>query len=159
MRHYSVCHYRPQPRPSPQTRGGTRPQISTLAPSSTIRLQGRPGKSGTDSELLFLLALARIEAGQPPEAAMQAVLEHTQALMHRLGIAEPLRFAAALSDGEQLLAFRFSSDDRPPTLYVGGSAQGSIVASEPLDAHPEQWQAVPPNTWVRVDRAGASLQA
>ena len=77
----------------------------------------------------------------------------------QLGIAEPLRFAAALSDGEQLLAFRFSSDDRPPTLYVGGSSQGSIVASEPLDAHPDQWQTVPANTWVRVDRAGVSLQS
>ena len=116
-------------------------------------------RGATDSELLFLLALARIEAGQPPEAAMQAVLEHTQALMQRLGIAEPLRFAAALSDGEQLLAFRFSSDDRPPTLYVGSCAQGSIVASEPLDAHPEQWQAVPANSWLRVDSTGASLQS
>jgi predicted glutamine amidotransferase len=44
-------------------------------------------------------------------------------------------------------------------LYVGGGSHGSIVASEPLDAHPDQWQAVPANRWLRVDRAGASLQS
>ena len=45
---------------------------------------------------------------------MQAVLASTQALMARQGIAEPLRFAAALSDGAQLLALRCASDDKPP---------------------------------------------
>ena len=116
-------------------------------------------RGATDSELLFLLAVARIEAGQAPDQAMQGVLEETRSMMSRLGIAEPLRFAAALSDGDQLLAFRFSSDDKPPTLYVGGCAQGSIVASEPLDAHPDAWQSVPANAWVRLDRAGATLHS
>ena len=111
----------------------------------------------TDSELLFLLALARIEAGAAPESAMLAVLHDTQTLMARLGIAQPLRFAAALSDGAQLLAFRFASDDHPPSLYVGGGAQGHIVASEPLDAHPECWQSVAANSWVRVDAGGVTL--
>jgi len=114
-------------------------------------------RGATDSELLFLLALARIETGVPPQDAMQSVLQDTQALMVQQGIAEPLRFAAALSDGEQLLAFRFASDDQPPTLYVGRSAQGHIVASEPLDAHPESWQSLPPSSWVRVDASGVTL--
>jgi len=116
-------------------------------------------RGATDSELLFLLALTRIDAGQAPARAMQGVLEDTGAMMARLGIAEPLRFAAALTDGEQLLAFRFASDDRPPTLYVGGCAQGRIVASEPLDAHPEDWRAVPPNSWLRLDAGGATLHS
>lgn len=116
-------------------------------------------RGATDSELLFLLALARIEAGMAPAAAMQAVLHDTLALMQQLGIAEPLRFAAALSDGEQLLAFRFASDGQPPSLYVGGCGQGRIVASEPLDAHPDAWQSVPPNAWVMMDRAGTTLHA
>jgi glutamine amidotransferase len=107
--------------------------------------------------LLFLLAVARIDQGEAPNTAMQTVLYDTQAMMATLGIAEPLRFAAALSDGQQLLAFRFASDDMPPTLYVGHSAQGHVVASEPLDACPEAWQSVPANSWVRVDAGGVTL--
>ena len=116
-------------------------------------------RGATDSELLFLLALARIETGVPPADAMQAVLHDTQARMAMLGIAEPLRFAAALSDGQQLLAFRFASDDQPPSLYVGRGAGGHIVASEPLDACPEAWQSVPASSWVRVDAAGVTLHS
>ena len=114
-------------------------------------------RGATDSELLFLLALARIEVGEPAQAAMQAVLDGTQSLMQRRGITEPLRFAAVLSDGEQLLAFRYASDNKPPTLYVSDGAHGSIVASEPLDADPDGWQSVPTNGWVSVNRAGATL--
>ena len=113
----------------------------------------------TDSELLFLLAVARIETGVPPADAMQAVLQNTQKLMAGLGIAEPLRFAAALSDGQQLLAFRFASDDQPPSLYVGGCAHGHIVASEPLDACPDAWRSVPADSWVRLDADGVTLHS
>ena len=114
-------------------------------------------RGATDSELLFLLALARIETGVPPAEAMQGVLQDTQALMTGLDIAEPLRFAAALSDGRQLLAFRFATDNQPPSLYVGRCADGHIVASEPLDACPEAWQSVPASSWVRVDAGGVTL--
>jgi predicted glutamine amidotransferase len=116
-------------------------------------------RGATDSELLFLLALARIETGVPPAAAMQSVLHDTQAMATRLGIADPLRFAAVLSDGEQLLAFRFASDDAPPSLYVGSCAQGHIVASEPLDAHPESWQAVPANSWLQLGAGKVTLHS
>ena len=114
-------------------------------------------RGATDSELLFLLAVARIETGVPPQDAMQSVLKDTQTLMAQQGIAEPLRFAAALSDGQQLLAFRFASDDQPPTLYVGRCAQGHIVASEPLDAHPAGWQSLPPSSWVRMAADGVTV--
>ena len=90
---------------------------------------------------------------------MQAVLVGTQALMQRRGITEPLRFAAALSDGERLLAFRYASDGKPPSLYVSDCTHGSIVASEPLDADAGRWQSVPANSWVHVSRTGATLHA
>ena len=79
--------------------------------------------------------------------------------MVRQGIAELLRFAAALSDGAQLLALRCASDDKPPTLVVSDCQQGSSVASKPLDAPPEGWQSVPAKSWVLVNRAGARMQA
>ena len=72
---------------------------------------------------------------------------------------EPLRFAAALSDGDQIFAFRYSSDTRPPTLYVNEGERGSIIASEPLDARQGQWHAVPANSWVRLTRLGATVNA
>ena len=128
---------------------GVRRSLEALLPDPLFAAR----RGATDSELLFLLALARIEAGEPPQAAMQIVLATTQALMDHQGISEPLRFAAALSDGEQLLAFRHASDDSPPTLYVNETRHGSIVASEPLDAHPDHWKSVPANSWLHVCRA------
>ena len=89
-------------------------------------------KGATDSELLFLLAVARIEAGMPVHQAMRATLDETAAMMRDAGIAEPLRFSAALADGERIHVFRCASDDQPPTLYLQQGERGMIVASEPL---------------------------
>ena len=116
-------------------------------------------RGATDSELLFLLALARIDRGESPGDAMHAVLDDTRVTMQRHGVTEPLRFAAALSDGEQVWAFRYSTDANPPTLYVGECAQGQVVASEPVDARPEQWRAVPANAWLHLQRTGSTLHA
>ncbi len=115
-------------------------------------------RGATDSELLFLLALARIQAGELPDEAMQAVLDDTLALMRQAGISQPLRFAAALADGEQLFAFRFASDAQPPSLYVGQREHGCIVASEPLDGRQAQWRSVPANSWLRLDARSKALQ-
>jgi predicted glutamine amidotransferase len=52
--------------------------------------------------------------------------------MRRHGIAEPLRFAAALSDGRSLHVFRLSSDATPPSLFMRRHGDGVTIASEPL---------------------------
>jgi glutamine amidotransferase len=123
-------------------------------------------KGATDSELLFLLAMARVEAGVPLEAAMLGVLDETVALMRERGIHAPLRFAAVLADGERLLAFRMSSDNKPPTLYLRRCCSGTIVASEPLGDeldNPEdpgdgcQWQLLPAGSTVVIDSAGTRV--
>lgn len=116
-------------------------------------------KGSTDSELLFLLALARIHAGESPEYALQAVLERTLTQMLREGVSEPLRFTAVLADGAQVLALRYASDDQPPSLYRASSAQGHAIASEPLDAASGHWQPVPPNGVVRLQLADALTPA
>ena len=121
----------------------------------------------TDSELLFLLAMARVRDGQAPEQALLAVLDDTVELMQQRGIDQPLRFAATLSDGERLWAFRIASDGRPPTLYLqrceGKGSRGTIIASEPLcdDAKDEQsqWQALPVAALVTVDSHGCRVDA
>jgi predicted glutamine amidotransferase len=63
-------------------------------------------------------------------------------LMRAHGIAEPLRFSAALTDGRRLYIVRHASDDAPPTLYVKQGARGSIVASEPLAGGDAGWRAL-----------------
>lgn len=96
-------------------------------------------RGATDSELLFLLAMARIERGEAADEAMLAVLDETCALMRSEGVAPPLRFAAALADGERLHAFRIASDDAPPTLYRRDCTHGTVIASEPLDDDQPGW--------------------
>lgn len=100
-------------------------------------------RGATDSELLFLLALQHMRGGAAPHEAMLAVLDETQALMRREKIDAPLRFAAALADGERLHAFRIASDDQPPTLYRRDGPDGTVIASEPLDDDDLGWTPLP----------------
>lgn len=100
-------------------------------------------RGATDSELLFLLALARVQRGAGIAEAVHEVFEFTVKLMQGRGIDKPLRFAAALADGDAVHAFRLASDGQPPTLYRRQYASGGVIASEPLDDEPQAWQALP----------------
>ena len=59
------------------------------------------------------------------------------------GTTEPLRFTAALSDGETLYAFRYSNNDTPNTLYYREAQDNVVIVSEPLDTERAHWKAVP----------------
>jgi len=115
-------------------------------------------RGATDSELLFLLALARIDRGAAPDEAMLAVLDETMALMAERAVQAPLRFAAVLTDGERLYAFRIASDGEPPTLYMSRSESGTIIASEPLCDQASGWKLLPDGAVVSVARHGVSLR-
>jgi len=108
-------------------------------------------RGATDSELLFLLALGRIEAGTPALQAMDEVVGEVRELMLEQGIEQPLRFAAALTDGEQLHAFRWASDDAPPTLYRRDCGHGTVIASEPLDDDGIGWAMLPAGAVVTLN--------
>jgi ergothioneine biosynthesis protein EgtC len=116
-------------------------------------------RGATDSELLFLLTLARIEHGATADEAVLSVLDSTLALMQERGIDAPLRFAAVLSDGERLHAFRFASDGQPPTLYLRQRGSGTIVASEPLCEDEPGWQLLPDGARVTVDAQRCTVTA
>lgn len=105
---------------------------------------------GTDSELLFLLIVARIQAGLSPTEAVRSVLGDTVALMTSKGIEAPLRFAAALADGEHVWAFRWASDNAPPTLYLKAQRGGWAVASEPLGDDADAWSLIEPRQVVHL---------
>jgi glutamine amidotransferase len=99
----------------------------------------------------------------PLDEAMLTVLDETVLLMCERGIGAPLRFAAVLADGEQLMAFRMSTDSKPPTLYLRRCCSGTIVASEPLgddldnpEGHDDcHWQLLPAGATVVIDRSGS----
>jgi glutamine amidotransferase len=63
--------------------------------------------------------------------------------MAEAGVSEPLRFTAALTDGEDLYAFRWACDGQPPSLYVRKADGGLIVVSEPIDGRKDGWREVP----------------
>lgn len=100
-------------------------------------------QGGTDSEAIFLIALGRIEA-DGPIAAIQQTLATIHHEMLEAGIDEALRFSAALTDGERLFIFRWSSDEQAPSVYYRHRRNALIVVSEPIDdGSCGAWQAVP----------------
>lgn len=130
--------------------GLIRRRLEALIPDSLY--SARVGT--TDSEALFLLTLARIESGLAPGAALASALGDALDLMRQSGTQEPLRCAAAIADGDTIHAVRWSSDARPPSLYLCDRGDSVVVASEPVDASRDCWQALPCNTLVSI-RTGA----
>jgi predicted glutamine amidotransferase len=78
----------------------------------------------TDSEAIFLAALAQGLA-EDPLGAMARTL------------------TAALTDGDDLYAFRWACDGHPPSLYVRKADGGLTVVSEPIDGRKDGWREVP----------------
>ena len=114
-------------------------------------------RGATDSELLFLQIMDRIDAGRPVVDAVHDVLSGISAGMQALGITAPLRFSAALADGEQLWAVRWASDAHPPTLYLKPQRGGWAIASEPLGDDAEAWTPIAAGRLVHV-RGGEMTQ-
>ena len=109
-------------------------------------------RSGTtDSEAIFLLMLA-YGLERDPIGATRRTLSFVESEMRRAGIAEPLRFTSAFTDGRSLYAVRYASDRQPPTLYTRDCAEvgGTLVVSEPLDHGQAGWTAVPAQSFVTV---------
>lgn len=100
-------------------------------------------KGATDSEALFLLALAE-GLDTEPRAALERATARLEALSRQKGTAPHFRMTAALSDGVRLHAVRYATDDHAPTLYHrwSDSRGGRAVVSEPLESG-EDWEAVP----------------
>lgn len=107
------------------------------------RLYGsRVGTS--DSEAIFFAAMAN-GLSKDPIAALARTLRAIHGLMIEADIDEPLRFTAAVTDGQTLFGFRWASDNRPPSLYYRNNTTDVIVASEPIDGCRENWCEVPKN--------------
>ena len=98
----------------------------------------------TDSEAVFL-AILGAGGDRDPIGATQRVMELLTTMVSDEGEKEPLRFTAALSDGQDLYAFRYAANDNANTLYFRAAGDDVVIVSEPLDKDRTVWTAVPTN--------------
>ncbi|WP_323036291.1 class II glutamine amidotransferase [Pararhodobacter sp.] len=101
-------------------------------------------KGATDSEALFLVALAE-GLDSDPQGALERAVTRLVSLSLAKGAAPHLRLTAAFTDGETLYAVRAASDDVAPSLWHRWSESrgGRAVVSEPLEADEDGWEAIP----------------
>lgn len=101
-------------------------------------------RGATDSEALFLVALAEGLEGDPCGALLRAVARF-EALSRAKGEGPHIRLTCAMSDGTRLYAARYATDGQAPTLYhrLLPALGGRAVVSEPLDLGEAGWEEVP----------------
>ena len=97
----------------------------------------------TDSEAVFL-AILGAGGDKDPVGATTRVLATLTDMVTTSGLKEPLRFTAALANGRDLYAFRYSANDTANTLYYREAGSNVVVVSEPLDDERAHWTPVPP---------------
>lgn len=127
---------------------GIRRSIEAMIPDE---LYARRRGNG-DSEAIFLAALGH-GLDTDPVAAIATTLSACLAIMRASQVDAALRFTAILADGQELLAFRWASDDRAPSLYWRRLETGIAIASEPFGMPDDQWQTVPAGTVMRAGPA------
>jgi glutamine amidotransferase len=115
-----------------------RRRVEALIPDSLYK--SRVGT--TDSEAVFL-AILGAGAETDPVGATMRTLGVLADIVQASGTKEPLRFTAALADGETLYAFRYSNNETPNTLYYREAQDNVVIVSEPLDTERAHWKAVP----------------
>lgn len=115
-------------------------------------------KGATDSEALFLLALAE-GMDADPRGAMLRAAARLERLSRESGAAPHMRLTAAFSDGARLFAVRYASDDEAPTLYhrYSPSLRGRALVSEPLEANEGDWHSIPPGSFAEITPGGVKL--
>ena len=106
----------------------------------------------TDSEAAFL-AILGAGAERDPVAATLETLAILTDMVRASGTGDPLRFTAALSDGQALYAFRYCTNETANTLYYREAGGSAVVVSEPLDKERANWKVVPPGHLI-VSRPG-----
>ncbi|MFE0627364.1 class II glutamine amidotransferase [Streptomyces sp. NPDC058864] len=121
-------------------------------------------EGSTDSEVMFFLALTfGLDQDVPAAVArMAGLVERTG---HEHGVEFPVQMTVAVTDGESLWAFRYSSEHTSRSLFYssrvdslrelhpdlwflqGVSEETRLVVSEPLGDLPDAWHEVPESTF------------
>ena len=132
-----------------------RRQIEMAIPDDLFRHR----QGTTDSEVIFLLMLAN-GLEDDPLGAYRKTMTFIEGVMREGREAEPLRVTAAVSDGQRIFAIRHASDGAPETLYVRKrkTVDGTLLVSEPLDDGRDDWEAIPPQSFVALTRDELVIQ-
>ena len=136
--------------------------IIKIDPSLYPDIQGT-----TDTEALFFLALTFGLAEDPPGAVARAVgLVEEIGRVH--GVEYPVHMTLAVSDGDSIWTFRYSSEKATSSLYYSTDVSQvrrlypevaeleqlgpdtRFIVSEPLRNLPGAWNEVPDGSWARV---------
>lgn len=125
----------------------------------------------TDSEVLFNLALT-LGLKDDPIAAMKATIRTVESVGHDHGVTFPMQGTVAVTNGETVWAFRYSSQMRSRTLFHSTDVEtlwemypdaerfklfgpnARLIVSEPLNDLPGVFQEVPESTALVVDSSG-----
>ena len=117
-------------------------------------------EGSTDTETLFLLAVAGVREGIPPAEALEGIVEGVLERVVTTGGAD-CQLTLLLSDGERLAAVTASNVERANTLYVLEAGRlapdGVLVASEALD-DARGWTRVPPHHLLVVEAGGVRMR-
>jgi len=133
--------------------------VLAIDPSLYAEIQG-----STDSEAFFFLALTMGLEEDPPQAVARAVgLIEEVGRQH--GVEHPIQMTVATTNGNQIWAFRYSSEGKSRTLFYSTAVhtlrelypdhpvlqkveEGSrLVVSEPLGDLPGVWNEVPESSY------------
>lgn len=119
---------------------------STLPDELYTRIRGT-----SDTETLFLLAVAEVRKGASPGTALARAAERACALEVRC------KLNMILTDGRDLAVIRTSNFDETNSLYVAHrhslAPGGTLIASERLD-EAAGWRVVPPHSVIEVTEGG-----
>jgi glutamine amidotransferase len=134
---------------------GLRRKVESAIPDDLFRHR----QGTTDSEAIFLLMLAN-GLEDDPRGACQRTMAFIGGLVREAGGPEPLRVTAAVSDGEHIFAIRHASDATPETLYVRKRKRvdGTLLVSEPLDDGRDDWEAIPPQSFLALTRHDLAIE-
>ncbi len=131
-------------------------------------------KGGTDTEVLFYLALSFGLEDDPPGAVARAI-GFVEACGRQRGIEHPFQGTIATSDGQNLWAFRYSSEGKSRSLFFTRdvrllrqqypereflrevSDDTRLVVSEPIGDLPGAWIEMPEATYGVVSKEGDQL--
>jgi glutamine amidotransferase len=118
-------------------------------------------QGSTDSELMFYLALS-FGLEQDPIGALERMTGYVEEVAAAHGVREPMWMTLGLTNGRDIYAVRYASDNDAPTLYYSNdmeslcrlnpalkdrfSPNARVVVSEPLADVADAWVGVPEAT-------------
>lgn len=132
-------------------------------------------EGSTDSEMLFFLALTNGLEADPPRAVERAV-GFVEAIAERHGVENPVQMTIATTNGENIWAFRYSTEGRSRSLFYSTDIralremypdnvrfqemdeESRLVVSEPLGELEGAWNEVPESVWGVIRPGDDELQ-